>query len=66
MIPNAVPSEERRRVVITEALRASVADDSKAAKLHAIHLIACMSSDYRVVYCDAVKRVIELQKGRAL
>jgi hypothetical protein len=40
----------------------SAADDRKATLLRSIHRISCMASDYRTVYTDAVKRVIERER----
>ena len=43
---------------------ANAADDSRAGKLKAIHKIACLAEDYRQVYTDAVKRVMEWERAR--
>lgn len=49
----------RRLVALAERIEAGVNDDHNADKLKAIYKIARLAQDYRTVYCDAVKRVME-------
>ena len=48
-----------RLVSLAERIKTEAADDSWAPKIRSIYKIARLAQDYRTVYCDAVKRVME-------
>jgi hypothetical protein len=50
------PTFDARLVFIANTLEANAADDAIASLLKSIHRIASLASDYRAVYCDAVRR----------
>ena len=50
------------KTYLSETLKQNAAEDSRASTLRSIHRIARLASDYRGVYCDAVKRVMEFER----
>lgn len=52
-----------RLVYLAEELAANAADDSRANILRSVHKIARLASDYRSVYVDACRRILEAERG---
>jgi hypothetical protein len=53
-----------RLVFMADALTVNAQDDRNASILKAIYKIARLAQDYRTVYCDAVKRVMEWERAK--
>ncbi|MGC2101373.1 MAG: hypothetical protein WA651_13425 [Candidatus Sulfotelmatobacter sp.] len=49
---------------LSETLKANAADDHNATLLRSIWKISRLASDPRAVFCDAIKRVMEYERGR--
>jgi hypothetical protein len=53
---------DKRLINLAERIEAGVIDDSSATLLRSIWKISRLASDPRIVFCDAVRRVLSAER----